>query len=153
MNPDSIEDLPAALNNLQPSRVRELWKEHVVDKALGKGRDVLLEQHTRIEEYSEDRHAIVHGIWEWSKSELEKLTVWRLKKNKLEQKVYSADDLMNISLAIDQIAYYLHYPTDDDMARMGAFTSRRMRATISMHPVAEELWHGTEPLEEVSKIA
>ena len=76
LNPDSLHDLPTAMNNLQPSRVRELWKEHVVDKATGKRRDVLLEQHRKIEQYSEDRHAIVHGMWEWSKSELEKLTVW-----------------------------------------------------------------------------
>lgn len=27
LNPDSVDDLPSAMNNLQPSRVRELWKE------------------------------------------------------------------------------------------------------------------------------
>jgi hypothetical protein len=59
LNPDSFDNLPTAMNNLQPSRVRELWKEHVVDKATGKRRDVLLEQHRKIEQYSEDRHAIV----------------------------------------------------------------------------------------------
>lgn len=33
LNPDSLGDLPAAMNNLQPSRVLELWKEHVVGQA------------------------------------------------------------------------------------------------------------------------
>jgi hypothetical protein len=79
-------------------------------------------------------------MWEWSKSELEKLTVWRVKKNKLEHKIYSADDLMNISIAVDQVAYNLHYPTDDELASMGPFMSRKMRATLSRHPVAKELW-------------
>ena len=144
LNPASLDELPPAMNNLQPSRVRELWKEHVVDKATGKRRDVLLEQHRKIEQYSEDRHAIVHGMWEWSKSELEKLTVWRVKKNKLEQKVYTADDLMNISMAVDQIAYCLHFPTEDEVANVGAFMSRKMRATLSRHPVAKDLWPRTE---------
>jgi hypothetical protein len=147
LNPDSLDDLPTAMNNLQPSRVRELWKEHVVDKATGKRRDVLLEQHRKIEQYSEDRHAIVHGMWEWSKSELEKLTVWRVKKNKLEQKVYTADDLMNISMAVDEVAYYICFPTDGELADVGAFMSRKMRATLARHPVAKDLWPRTESSE------
>ena len=144
LNPDSFDNLPTAMNNLQPSRVRELWKEHVVDKATGKRRDVLLEQHRKIEQYSEDRHAIVHGMWEWSKSELEKITVWRVKKNKLEQKVYTADDLMNISMAVDEIAYYIGFPTDGELADVGAFMSRKMRATLTRHPLAKDLWPSTE---------
>jgi hypothetical protein len=147
LNPDSLDDLPAAMNNLQPSRVLELWKEHVVDQATGKRRDVLLEQHRKIEQYSEDRHAIVHGMWEWSKSELEKLTVWRVKKNRMERKVYTADDLMNISIAVDQVAYYLHYPTDDELANVGGFMSRKMRTTLTGHPIAKDLWPGTDTAE------
>jgi len=147
LNPTSLDDLPAAMNNMQPSRVRELWKEHVVDKAKGKRREVLLEQHRKIEQYSEDRHAIVHGMWEWSRSELEKLTVWRVKKNKLEQTVYTADDLMNISMAVDQVAYYIRFPLQADLADAGAFMSRRMRATLSRHPVAKDLWPRTESSE------
>lgn len=138
LNPDSVDDLPSAMNNLQPSRVRELWKEHVVDKANGKRRDILLEQHRKIEQYSEDRHALVHGMWEWSKSEPQKLTVWRVKKNKLEQKVYTADDLMNMSMAVDEVAYYIRFPLEGDLANAGAL-SRKMRATLSGHPVAKEL--------------
>jgi hypothetical protein len=49
LNPASLDELPAAMNNLQPSRVRELWKEHVVDKATGKQGAVLLEQYRKIE--------------------------------------------------------------------------------------------------------
>ena len=147
LNPDSLDDLPTTMNNLQPSRVRELWKEHVVDKATGKRRDVLLEQHRKIEQYSEDRHAIVHGMWEWSKSELEELTVWRVKKNKLERKVYTADDLMNFSMAVDEVAYYIRFPTGGELADVGAFMSRRMRATLTGHPVAKDLWPRTESSE------
>jgi hypothetical protein len=147
LNPDSLDDLPTAMNNLQPSRVRELWKEHVVDKATGKRREVLIEQHRKIEQYSEDRHAIVHGMWEWSKNELEKLTVWRVKKNKLEQKVYTADDLMNISMAVDEVAYYINFPTVGELADVGAFMSRRMRATLTGHPVAKDLWPRSESSE------
>lgn len=147
LNPASLDDLPVAMNNLQSSRVLELWKEHVVDKAKGKRREVLLERHRKIEQYSEDRHAIVHGMWEWSKSELEKLTVWRVKKNKLEQKVYTADDLMSISMAVDQVAYYIRFPLEFDLAGAGSFMSRKMRATLSKHPVAKDLWPRTEPSE------
>ena len=63
---------------------------------------------------------------------MESETVWRVKKNKLEQKVYTADDLMNISMAVD-------------LAEAGTFMSRKMRATLSKHPVAKDLWPRTEP--------
>jgi hypothetical protein len=144
LNPNSLDGLPAAMNNLQPSRVRELWKEHVVDKASGKTREVLLEQHEKIETLSEDRHAIVHGMWEYSKSELEKITVWRVRKGDLEKKVFTADDLMNISLAVDQINYGLRFPLDNPFESSGSFMSRRMRATLAGHPVSKELWPGTD---------
>lgn len=140
LNPNSPDDLPAAMNNVQPSRVRELWKEHVVDKASGKKREVLLEQHEKIEALSEDRHAIVHGMWEYSKSALEKITVSRVRKGDLEKKVFTADALMNISLAVDQINYYLRFPLDNPFESSGSFMSRRMRATLAGHPVSKELW-------------
>ena len=72
-------------------------------------------------------------------------TVWRVKKNKLEQKVYTADDLMNISMAVDQVAYYIRVPLEVDLAEAGTFMSRKMRATLSKHPVAKDLWPRTEP--------
>jgi hypothetical protein len=147
LNPTSLSDLPAAMNNLQPSRVRGLWKEHVVDKASGKRREALLEQHGKIETLSEDRHAIVHGMWEYSTSELEKITVWRVRKRHLEKKVFTADDLMNLSLAIDQINYDLRFPLDNVFESSGSFMSRRMRARLAGHPVSEELWSRIDPEE------
>jgi hypothetical protein len=84
-------------------------------------------------------------MWEWSKSELEKLIVWRVKKNKLEQKVYTADDLMNISMAVDQVAYYIRFPLDGDLVNACAFMSRKIRAMLSRHPVAKELWPPMDP--------
>lgn len=146
LNPNSLDDLPPDMkNNLQPSCVRKHWKEQVVDKASGKRREVLLEQHEKIEALSEDRHAIVHGMWEYSKSEPEKITVWRVRKGDLEKKVFTADDLMNISLAVDQINYYLRFPLDNPFGNSGSFMSRRMRATLTGHPVSKELWHGIAP--------
>jgi hypothetical protein len=147
LNPNSLNDLPAAMNNMQPSRVREIWKEHVVDKASGKRRQVLLEQHEKIETLSEDRHAIVHGMWEYSKSELEKITVWRVRKGDLVKRVFTADDLMNISLAVDQVNYALRFPLDNPFESSGSFMSRRMRATLTGHPVFKELWPRTDPQE------
>jgi hypothetical protein len=76
---------------------------------------------------------------------VESETVWRVKKNKLEQKVYTADDLMNISMAVDQVAYYIRVPLEVDLAEAGTFMSRKMRATLSKHPVAKDLWPRTEP--------
>ena len=131
------------MNNLQPSRVRELWKEHAVDKASGKRREILLEQHEKIETLSEDRHAIVHGMWEYSKSELEKITIWRVRKGDLEKNVFTADALMNISLAVDQINYYLRFPLDNPFESSGSLMSRRMRATLAGHPVFKSF--GPEP--------
>ena len=146
LNPNSLDDLPPDMkNNLQPSCVRKYWKEHVVDKASGKRREVLLEQYEKVEALSEDRHAIVHGMWEYSKSTLEKITVWRVRKGDLEKKVFTADDLMNISLAVDQINYYLRFPLDNSLGNSGFFMSRRMRATLTRHPVSKELWHGIGP--------
>jgi len=47
LNPNSVDDLPTAMNNMQASLVHKLWKEHVVDKASGRRQEVLLEQHER----------------------------------------------------------------------------------------------------------
>jgi len=146
LNPNSLDDLPSDMrNNLQAPCVRKHWKEQVVDKASGKRREVLLEQHEKIEALSEDRHAIVHGMWEYSQSELENITVWRVRKGELEKKVFTADDLMNISLAIDQINYYLRFPLDNPFGNSGSYMSRRMRATLTGQSVAKELWHGIAP--------
>jgi len=54
---------------------------------------------------------------------------------------------MNSSMAVDQIAYYIRFPVEGDLASVGAFMSRKMRATLSDHPVAKELWPRTEPAE------
>jgi hypothetical protein len=146
LNANSLDDLPPDMkNNLQPSCVRKHWKEHVVNKASGKRQEVLLEQYKKIESLSEDRHAIVHGMWEYSKSELEKITVWRVRKGDLENKVFTADDLMNISLAVDQINYYLRFPLDNPFENSAFFMSRSMRATLTRQPVSKELWHGIAP--------
>jgi hypothetical protein len=40
-NPTSLDQLPKEMNNQQSSRVLELWKKHVVDKAKGKRQVVL----------------------------------------------------------------------------------------------------------------
>jgi hypothetical protein len=146
LNPNSLDDLPSDMkNNLQPSCVRKHWKAHVVDKACGERQKILLEQHDKIEALSEDRHAIVHGMWEYSKSEPEKITVWRVRKGDLQKKVFTADDLMNISLAVDQINYNLRFPLDNPFENSGSFMSRRMLATLTGNPVSKELWHGIVP--------
>jgi hypothetical protein len=68
-----------------------------------------------------------------------------VRKGDLEKKVFTADDLMNISLAVDQINYYLRFPLDNPFGNSGYFMSRRMRATLTGHPVSKELWHGIAP--------
>lgn len=83
-------------------------------------------------------------MWEWSKSDLEKLTVWRVKKNRLERKVYTADDLMNVSIAVDQVAYYFYFPTDDELANVAGFMSRKTMAALTGYPIARDLWPGAD---------
>jgi len=86
-------------------------------------------------------------MWEYSKSELEKITVWRVRKNDLVKRVFSADDLMNLSLAIDQVNYFLRFPLDNPFENAGAFMSRRMRAKLAGSPVSKELWPKIYPQE------
>jgi hypothetical protein len=86
-------------------------------------------------------------MWEYSKNEIEKITVWRVRKGDLEKKVFTADDLMNISLAVDQVNYYLRFPLDNPFESSGSFMSRRMRARLAGHPVSKELSHRINPQE------
>lgn len=136
----STDKLPEAMNNMQPSRVRSLWKTHVIDKADSKRQPALLEQYEKIERYSEYRHAIVHGMWEWSKAEPEKITVWRVRQDALESLIVTADDLMNLSMEIDQINYSIRFPADEDLINSGPIMSRHMLATLTNHPIAKDLW-------------
>ncbi len=79
LNPAPTDKLPPEMNNMQPSKVHELWKTLVVDKATGERGEVLQKQYELIGLYAKYRHGIVHGMWDWSKNELEKINVSRVR--------------------------------------------------------------------------
>jgi hypothetical protein len=138
LNPSSKDALPKAMNNLQPSLVHELWFTHVVEKATGERRDKLRKLHKKIEHLAQYRHAIVHGMWEWSSNELQKITVSRIRKDKLEILHLTSDDLMHLSMEVDKANWKIREQTDESFCDGHAYMSRKMAATLSDHPVAKE---------------
>lgn len=53
-------DLPKEMHNLQFTKVLDLWKERVVEKAEGKKRQILAKQYDLISHIKKYRDALVH---------------------------------------------------------------------------------------------
>ncbi len=146
----SVAPLPRQMNNLQPSHVLELWKTHVADKAEGRRKEVLQKQYEAICNLSKYRNAIVHGMWDWSKKEPEKIFVSRVRKDALEVIQFTAKDLAYFSSELGKIRFRISYPGGiEDLARAitdaGPYMSRQFVAIVTNSSLAED-WLSTPRL-------
>jgi hypothetical protein len=145
LNPNSIKELPKEMNNMQPSQVLELWKTHVVDNTAGKRGEVLNKQYQLISHYANFRHAIVHGMWDWSPNTPETINVSRVRKDTIQITHFTADDLKDFALELGKINFKVKYPggTEDHtraMVEKGSYMSRRFAAAMTGSPVADDLF-------------
>ncbi|VBI24668.1 hypothetical protein [Burkholderia pseudomallei] len=142
--PDAPEKLPKKMNGIQFTETLDLWKDRVVGAAKGKRREVLERQYERICHYQEFRHALVHGMWDWSESDPGRITSVRIKKRQVCRNHFTADELEKFNLALQQINFRIRYPGGTSefamkAAEQGPYFSRRAVAILSSHPVSEDL--------------
>lgn len=139
--------LPRTMNNLQFTEVLMEWKARVVDGAGGDRGKVLQQQYDEIAKLKDYRNALVHGMWEWSSSDLHRITTVRVRKKKVARTHFSADDLENFFFRVAGINFKIRFPGGlDDLAdalsKGGGQVSRRFLASISGSPVASD-WLST----------
>jgi hypothetical protein len=149
-DPDSLDQLPKEMNNVQPSKVLELWKVNVVDKAEGERREVLQHQYNAIQRFSPFRHAIVHGMWEWSRERPETIDVIRVRKDELLTFRFTADDLSRFWRELAKVNFKIRYPggLEDyaaEMTKQGGHISRQFIALATNSPSASD-WFGFRDL-------
>ncbi|HWU99075.1 MAG TPA: hypothetical protein VN114_11220 [Oxalicibacterium sp.] len=135
--------LPKAMNNLQFTEILELWKERVVAKAEQEQKNVLAQQYEKILKLKDYRDALVHGMWQWSKNELSKITSVRIRKKEIISVHFAADDLADFSLKLARINFKLRFPGGvEDLAEQraaeGFYISRLGAALFTGAPIAED---------------
>jgi hypothetical protein len=122
----SGSQLPKEMNNMQFSQVLVLWETHVVNKASGKRKEVLQEQHKSILHYYDFRNALVHGMWDWSQAAPEKITATRIRKKEVRRVHFTADDLASFASALETINFSVRYPDGiEEFATRGSSMSRQ----------------------------
>ena len=144
---DGAVELPKEMQNLQFSSVLELWKKRVVDQAEGERGDVLKRQYERISAIREYRDALVHGMWEWSRDDLARISSIRIRKKQIITVHFTGADLEDLDLLLGKINFKVAYPGGvSDMvpeSSDGAFSfvSRRFLAEVTNSDVARH-WLG-----------
>ncbi len=135
--------LPKAMNNLQFTEILGLWKERVVDKTEGQRGKVLEQQLKRVLELKGYRDALVHGMWQWSKDELSKISTVRIRKKEIISVQFTADDLADFYSRIGSINFNIRFPGGlEEFAQMraaeGLYVGRLGLGLMTGDPIAEE---------------
>ncbi len=129
---DSLNDsggLPKDMNNLQSSKVMELWKSHVIDRVDIEQRKILQDQYVLMKQFSKLRNAIVHGMWEWSMKNPDRVDVFMVRKGNIDRFNFTVEDLEHFALALARINYRIRYPRGfedraTDLEQSGSYISR-----------------------------
>lgn len=135
--------LPRAMNNLQFTEILDLWKVRVAPKAEDERRKVLEQQYEKILKLKDYRDALVHGMWQWSKAELSKITSVRIRKKEIISVHFTADDLADFSLQLARVNFKLRFPGGiEDLAEQraaeGSYINRLGSALLTGSPLADE---------------
>ena len=142
-NPTSLDQLPREMNNQQSSKVLELWKKQVVDKAEGKRQVILQMIYEKILEVTPHRNAIVHGMWDWEASAPEKIKVSRVKKDEIITHSFTADQLGQFARLLAKMNFKIRYPGGFEeyvkaMASQTFYMSRQFVAITTNNPSAKD---------------
>ncbi len=136
--------LPKEMNNIQFSRVLTLWETLVIKKSKGKRQKILERQYERICHYHHRRNALVHGMWDWSKTTPEMITAIRIRKKEIISETFTADNLESFVSKMQNINFKVRYPGGfNDFAKsktkQGASISRLTLSLLTSNPIADEL--------------
>jgi hypothetical protein len=135
--------LPKAMNNLQFTGILSLWKERVVDKTEGERGNVLQQQYEIILKLKEYRDALVHGMWQWSKDELSRISTVRIRKKEIISVHFTADDLNEFYSRLGSTNFKLRFPGGleeyaQKQPKEGFYFSRLGLSMMTGGPLAEE---------------
>lgn len=138
-----IKQLPREMNNLNFSKVLDLWKVRVADVAEGERAVVLQQQFARITHLHDYRNALIHGMWTWSMAEPEKISTMRVHKTELRTVHFPAGSLADFHNELGSINFKVRYPCDlEELAREradeGGFISRRALCILTGNPAADD---------------
>lgn len=141
---EPLSQLPKELNNMQFSQVLALWETRVVQTATGEVKEVLQAQCEGIRHFQFLRDAIIHGMWDWSKTAPERITAIRAKKREIIRTHFTADDLASFASALETINFRVRYPggpqeLGKSLAEKGGYASRRGLCVMTNDPLTEEL--------------
>lgn len=137
--------LPKAMNNLRFLGVLELWEERVVNQASEEHSKVLRKQLEEIGKLKPVRDALVHGMWQYSKEDVSRISTIRIRNKEIIEFHFSADDLQDFQQRLAKINFAVTYPggRDDyfgEIATEGGFVSRRFLAIVTGDEVVQD-WH------------
>jgi hypothetical protein len=139
--------LPREMNNMNFSRVLDLWKTRVVSTAEGQRRDVLELTYSKIRRYYDFRNAIAHGMWDWEKDAAHQITATRIRKREIIRTQFTADDLSSFVSELQTINMKVRYPGGDeeymeDFAKVmtKGYISRRAVSWLSNDPLVKDLF-------------
>jgi hypothetical protein len=106
------------MNNLQLTKLLDLWKERVVDQAQKDRAEVLRFQLDEINRLKNFRDALVHGMWQWSTSELTRISTVRVRREQVITTHFTMEDLQDFADRVASINFKVRYPGGlEDLAR------------------------------------
>jgi len=128
--------LPKAMNNFKLTDVLALWKERVVDKAQGARSAVLQLAYKETLKLKPFRDAIVHGMWDFSASNLSGIRTVRIRKREILTTHFTAADLDDFYGRLGRVNFNIRFPggTEDlaqQLQEQGSYFSRRFLAMMS----------------------
>ena len=135
--------LPKSLNGIQFTETLSLWRKRVVDTATGNRHKKLVKEHGKILHYKEQRDALVHGMWDFTGSDLEEIVSIRVKKKTLIKARFTAKELSDLGAALGAINFNIRFPGGlKDFAKRQAanapYMSRRFLAMMTDHPIQKD---------------
>jgi len=138
-------NLPKEMNNLQFSKVLELWESRVIGKAKDRRKAVLEDQIKQIRYYYDYRNAIVHGMWDWSIAAPEKITALRVRKNQVISVHFTANDLASFAIVLSEINFKIRYPGGfeefaEAQSEQGSYMSRKGLCLMTSNPLTDDLF-------------
>jgi len=136
-------ELPKEMNNLSFVKVLGLWKARVAEVQEGERAVVLMKQFDRITRLHDSRNALIHGMWNWSMAEPERISTTRVSKKEVITMHFPAGSLEDFHNVLGEINAKIRYPGGvEDFAREraneGFFISRRMLCMLTNSPAADD---------------
>jgi hypothetical protein len=105
-----VSHLPRAMRNRNFSEVLVLWKKRVVDTAEDAVKKTLEEAYEKTLKLKDARHSIVHGMWDFTVSEPNTISTFRVKDDQIIHTTFKDGALADVGMRIAEINMSIRYP-------------------------------------------